>query len=105
MTIEDTLSVTKTAAFIIGPTAIFVAGYIINFQIEQSKRVNSLEKDCVSYRGRIDAEEILTAHLVHAGENIKGQLFQHELMINEMRVDLKYLKETQAEILSILKSR
>lgn len=51
----------------------------------------------------LKASEELVGHLVRAGESIKTQLNNHELLIQKVTIDLSYLKEGQAMILHAIK--
>lgn len=51
---------------------------------------------------RVEQEEGYTKHFIKTGENIKDQLAQHELVVSDIRNDLKWLKESQERILKVL---
>lgn len=54
---------------------------------------------------RINAEERLSVRFIKMGEDIKEQIAQNEKVIADIRNDLKWLKQSQEEILKELKSK
>lgn len=54
---------------------------------------------------RLNAEERLSAQFIKMGEDIKEQIAQNEKVVADIRNDLKWLKQSQEEILKELKSK
>lgn len=54
---------------------------------------------------RLNAEEKLSSHFIKMGEDIKEQIAQNEKVVADIRNDLKWLKQSQGEILKELKSK
>ena len=78
---------------------------LVGYVNSLSKRMYNSEKTSELLAARLKSEEELMGHMVRAGENIKSQLGNHELMINELRMDLKYMKDTVDKILHILEKK
>lgn len=54
---------------------------------------------------RLNAEEKLSVNFIKTGEDIKEQIAQNEKVVADIRNDLKWLKQSQEEILKELKSK
>ena len=54
---------------------------------------------------RIKTEETLSVHFIKMGEDIKEQIVQNERVVADIRNDLKWLKQSQEEILKELKNK
>ena len=54
---------------------------------------------------RIKTEETLSIHFIKMGEDIKEQIVQNERVVADIRNDLKWLKQSQEEILKELKGK
>lgn len=54
---------------------------------------------------RLKAEETLSVHFIKMGEDIKEQIVQNERVVADIRNDLKWLKQSQEEILKELKNK
>lgn len=54
---------------------------------------------------RLKAEETLSVHFIKMGEDIKEQIVQNERVVADIRNDLKWLKQSQEEILKELKGK
>lgn len=54
---------------------------------------------------RLKAEETLSVHFIKMGEDIKEQIAQNERVVADIRNDLKWLKQSQEEILKELKGK
>lgn len=54
---------------------------------------------------RLKAEETLSVHFIKMGEDIKEQIAQNERVVADIRNDLKWLKQSQEEILKELKNK
>ena len=54
---------------------------------------------------RIKTEETLSVHFIKMGEDIKEQIVQNERVVADIRNDLKWLKQSQEEILKELKGK
>lgn len=105
MTIEETLSIGKLILTVAIPVGIAVTTGMIGFMNKQAKQIYELDKFYATLDARLRAEEILMEHIVKSGENIKERLDNHDLMINEIKIEFKYMKESLVEILQILKAK
>ena len=54
---------------------------------------------------RLKAEVTLSVHFIKMGEDIKEQIVQNERVVADIRNDLKWLKQSQEEILKELKGK
>ena len=102
MTIEESVSLTKWVITISIPIIVTVTVGIISYINKQAKQIYELKEKQATMDERLKAEELLMGHTVRAGENIKTQLGNHELMIHEIKTDFKYMKESLDRILKIL---
>ncbi len=104
MTIEETQGIIKWVIGILVTIGVPTTSGLVYYVNSLAKRQNETEKVYGILDERLKANDILTAHLVRAGEVIKEDIAKHKIMLMELCIDIKYMKETQAEILSILKT-
>lgn len=93
MSLETTIDIIKWVLGGLGMACI----WLFNFYVNYAKKMVSVEQ-------RLNAEETLSAHFIKTGENIKEQLANHDLIVNELRSDIRHMKETQERILNILEN-
>jgi len=105
MTIEETLSIGKTFLMIATPIGLAIFTGLAGYANKQAKQIYELDKNYATLDARLKAEEILMDHIVKSGENIKDRLDNHDLMINEIKIEFKYMKESLDKILKILETK
>ena len=65
---------------------------------------------CIGFANKVlvfmaRTEERLSVHFIKMGEDIKEQIVQNERVVADIRNDLKWLKQSQEEILKELKNK
>jgi len=105
MTVESTIDILKIIVPLLITALIFIVRWGQRIEASIAKQKSDDELTLSKHEGRIVTVEDLTKYLVEAGKNIKDQLIQHELIVNEIRVDLRYMKDQQTEIIKLLREK
>ena len=105
MTYEVTIEVFKIVIPLLIGAVVYIVrwGQRIETNIAEHKANNKLSFSEVT--GRINKVDDLTKYLAEANNTTKEQLIAHDLIVSEIRVDLRYMKEQQNEILKLLKDK